>query len=403
MKKSILQLMILCMGILWGTSSCSHDNAPNIPQKGIVINIEKDGDLKNVELQNVQVKLVNVNNEAQSYTFTPKVENNAFRLDVSEGIYNITVQATAHLPGADKAVSVYSYLRNVEVQSGEKQVTAKFEISKVSDFVFSELFVVGSKAPDGKDYRQSKYFVIYNNSDRVLYADSLVLCETEFMSSMRRQDLSPTIFDSDVPVGVVYKIPGSGKEYPIKPGEQIVIADIAKNHSAIQPNYPDLSKADFEWYDDNKLDEDIPTVKNLIKIYSYSKSVWTPHNLGSRSYVLAKLKVSQEDFLKNYKYSYTYNVNSAGTVKQMKGDGYKIPNDWIVDAVNHSIKNNYFWDIMSKTLDRGYTYINETDKDRNRDKAVIRKITETKGRHKIYQDTNNSTEDFEIKKPSMVK
>ena len=55
--------------------------------------------------------------------------------------------------------------------------------------------------------------------------------------------------DDYIYCGAVWQIPaeGNGKNYPVAPGESIIIAQIAQNHTVIKPTSPvDLSKAEFE-------------------------------------------------------------------------------------------------------------------------------------------------------------
>lgn len=74
----------------------------------------------------------------------------------------------------------------------------------------------------------------------------------------------------------------------------------------------------------------------------------------------------------------------------------KIPNTWIIDAVNLAIKDQKKWDLITPSLDYGYTWVCEVDRDKNRyGKAVRRKFNAIT---KKLQDTNNSEYDFETVK-----
>ena len=76
-------------------------------------------------------------------------------------------------------------------------------------------------------------------------------------------------------------------------------------------------------------------------------------------------------------------------------ENYKIPNQWIVDAVNIAPKEEFQWLLTSEALDSGWTYSSERQSDVGRyGKAVRRKVSNSDANKKQYQDTNNSTVDF---------
>ncbi|MEI3420939.1 MAG: DUF4876 domain-containing protein [Butyricimonas faecihominis] len=114
-------------------------------------------------------------------------------------------------------------------------------------------------------------------------------------------------------VQCVYAIPGNGKDYPVQPGESLLICDKAIDHREANSNSFDLRNANFEWFDDNDKNPDIdnPQVTNLDKIYSYTKTTWSLHNQGLCAYAIARLQVDKETFLKDYRYKATY-INVIG-------------------------------------------------------------------------------------------
>ena len=171
------------------------------------------------------------------------------------------------------------------------------------------------------------------------------------------------------------------------------------DHREANPNSFDLSGADFEWYDEssnpNFLDTDNPDVPNLDRWYTASLTVWALHNRGFRSYAIARMETSKEEFLANNLYTYNYELVVPGYDPfPMDGEAYKVPNEWIIDAVNLSISSMFQQICTDPSLDRGWTHCGEQDSDPNRyNKAVMRKSDSQN--KQILIDTNNSTEDFE--------
>ena len=78
----------------------------------------------------------------------------------------------------------------------------------------------------------------------------------------------------------------------------------------------------------------------------------------------------------------------------MSDDYWKVPNSWIIDAVNLSIEESFAWIVTSPLLDAGWTYCGKIDGDETRfGKSVHRKSVSTTS-SPYYMDTNDSTADF---------
>jgi hypothetical protein len=100
--------------------------------------------------------------------------------------------------------------------------------------------------------QQGKYMELYNNSDRTLYLGGRLLLDGEFLGFF--PTARSTCGDSEGPrtdpSGLLtprgLRFPGSGSEHPIAPGEAVVIAAAALDHTVQHPDMPDLSDADFE-------------------------------------------------------------------------------------------------------------------------------------------------------------
>lgn len=322
------------------------------------------------------------------------VRNNLFTLKMSAGIYNISVEFHA------ENATHRGYLESVQVTGKELKLDLTTFIHEgKEDFVIEEIFYSGTVYPGtGKGYIGDQYFKITNNADKVLYADGLTIAESAF-SSTDRQEYTPNILSKGVTIHALYSVPGNGTTYPVEPGKSIIICDRAMNHKVeAHENSFDLSNADFEWYDvstNNSTDTDNPAVPNLDKIYCYTLSVWTLHQGGIKSYLLIRMEKSTEEYLKNYKYDFSYTHKLTG--KEIHKSELYIPNEWVVDAVNLSSPDKWEWNPVDPSLDAGYTYCGANSTDVNRKgKSVKRKIASTtESGRKILKDTNNSREDFD--------
>lgn len=396
--KTNLLLLFAWTVLLFG--SCSDDDNQVVRQSLTTITLTLPADFPDAVLTRATVSMKNITSGKTTQTEFGEPAENTLSLTVNEGLYDISLEGEAvyAIDSTDVPVRVKGYKGNVQLTGGTSAVSLPlFRQQEGSGFVFAEIYFTGSLKSDGKTgYISDKYFRIYNNSDSVLYADGLAIAESAFTTT-QKQDYSPDIMAEAMAVQTLYRIPGNGKDHPVEPGKSILICDVAKDHSRIYSTYLNLEQADFEWYDESSSasnqDEDTPA-PNLDKIYSYSKSIWTPANQGNKSFALIRPETDHDTYLKNYKYDYFYISPVNGKV--MTASHYKIPNIWIVDAVNLSPKNNFKWIVTAPSLDQGYTGCADLTTSVDRfGKSVRRKVESTvNGRIKL-KDTNNSTVDFE--------
>lgn len=300
-------------------------------------------------------------------------------------------------------VNIQGAQQNVEVKGGTLSLSLTVYVqnqNEAGDFVLAEIFSSGTLNPKtNKPYNGDQYIRIYNNSAETLYADGLVLVESQF-TTVNKWDYTPDVMSEAVAVQVVAMVPGSGKEHPVLPGHSITICDNAMNHKEANPNSIDLSKADFEWYTQSTSttnpDVDNPDVPNLEMPYNYTKSIWVLTKQGNRAYALGRLPqgMTAKQYLADYTYDYTYTLPTGSTSRVVHS--YKFPNAWIIDAVNMSPKNKYVWNVTSPELDMGYTYLSENGTAADTyGNAVLRKTSYTTADGRaVLQDTNNSSIDF---------
>ncbi|MDE7153806.1 MAG: DUF4876 domain-containing protein [Muribaculaceae bacterium] len=314
------------------------------------------------------------------------------------GLYDFAYQATALL--ATGAETTLRFTRNSVNIRGDITLTVNpFSYIESNDLIIAEIFFAGTLNPSGISYSGDDYIKLYNNTDDVIYADGLALVESKF-STTQKYDYTPDIMDEAVTVDAIYVIPGSGCEHPVKPGEYLLLADTGIDHTRLNPYSFNLEHADFEWYDVSTspahLDIDSPTVPNLDKWYCYTHSYFMLHNRGFKAYGLARIAVEKDEYLRDYKYDYEYTVVTDAGSFPMSGTAYKIPNDWVVDMVNCSLKASYVWVVCAPMLDMGWTSCGEIDKDKDRFFHSVRRklLYLNQYGNPVFKDTNNSTADF---------
>lgn len=321
-------------------------------------------------------------------------------LSLPDGLYDMSLVLTARHSAGGAAVeeTFRDSKKSVSVLDG--QMSVAFALARVSGgqgFVFADMCLV-SQLQDGlKSYFGDAWFRICNNSADTLFADGLCIVESDFVSaSSGVHDYSPDIMAQAMAVQAVYQIPGGGKDVPVLPGGSILIADVAKDHRTDNAPSFDLSKADFEWYDEgaNDIDTEVP---NLTCVYKKSKTVWRPSVQYNRTYAIGFLgggfgKMSSEQFIAGCKYDYSYIMMVKETEKVMKNSAYRFENDWILDAVAFAPSADFGWRVVDQGVDAGYVSMGETGADASRrGKSARRRFA-----NGLFADTNNSTDDFEV-------
>ena len=394
--------MMLC---LIGMASCSNENDSNENTYPLTIQFELPEKYSNSNISSVDITLTELNTQRKITRSNIKTDGLNATVNVPIGYYKLN--ATAKMNYTDEqgkyaSTDIIAYKDGITVTENPISISTQMffdENRNALGFVFAEIFCAGTANKQGNYYYADKYFVIYNNTDHVLYADSLVIAESNFMTTMK-ENYSPNIMDTDMAVGAMYMIPGTGHDVPVQPGGRLLIVDNAVNHTIANPNSWDFTGADFEWYDESTnpqiTDVDNQNVPNLEKIYSNSVTVWSPHTQGFKSYALARMHTGKKEFLSDYMYDFSYHIVGQVGEADMTGSCYRLPNSWILDAVNMSTKAGFQWIVTSPALDRGFTYNSDFNFDDSRfGKSVRRKVASMDGQRAILQDTNNSTDDFE--------
>ncbi len=406
-------MILLCVTAI---ASCSSDDGSSVDTTPTDLKIMfqlPDGYADDATLTDLSLTLTDINTQRKTTFNGNAAEDLSITLKaVPGGYYRIDATGKLNYRNKDlvgKQVDVLAYsegiilTREAPIAALKLQVTSQPEADPADiayrGFVLGEIFCAGTANRQGNYYYADKYFVIYNNTDHVLYADSLVIAESDFLTTMK-QEYTPDIMPTDMAVSAMYMIPGSGHDVPVQPGGKLLVVDNAVNHTVANPNSWDMTKADYEWYDESTnpqfTDIDNPNVPNLERIYSSTLTLWSPHSQGFKSYALARMHADRKTFLTDYMYDYTYHLVGQTGEADMTGSAYRLPNSWILDAVNMSVPALFQWIVTSPTLDKGYTYCADFGWDDSRyGKSVRRKVKAMDGTRAILQDTNNSTDDFE--------
>lgn len=395
MKKRLLIISLLAATVATTITSCSKDDdfgTETIQQKGILSLNFKSENI--VSYKTLDVEALEINTGAvvkKAFQNTSSIQ-----LELPYGSYKISANGTA-INNTGDGVQTGTTI-SVDMKSGLISMESPMLIKQFTDsFIIEEAFYTGVKTPEGKNYNSSRYFKIVNNTNKVLYADNLIIGQSEFLTSVNN-NVTPYNIDQSFPVKGVMVLRGSGNQYPVQPGDFIVVADNAVDHTKHSSTAFDLSKADFEFPSTNPAlgQVDNPLVPNADIIYTQMNfNMFFLHSSGVESYVLARFPEGETStsFLEKNKYTYSYTNSAGGTTNRST---YQIPNSWILDGMNNAVQDKLLQMLTSSSIDSGWTGVGSFWNDANRlGKSVRRKVDGklSNGKDK-YKDTNNSTEDF---------
>lgn len=338
-----------------------------------------------------------------------------------------------------------------------KGVVKKEEVHTLDHLVISEVFYIGTwmeayertyldegetakeKIPAQKYGQNDSYIKIANPTNEVKYLDGLALgiCTLDPAQSLSFKTPADDFTKDKVGISSLVMFPGSGKEYPINPGESILLTAAAQNHKlefVIQsddedsrPGNPksfDLSKADWEWLserysDTDRIDNftyrlDNKQVKNMIQILpedDESEHFEVDQNL--HGLVLLNLKtlyggdpkaVKEALTAEGSEYTKTISVSRTGSQSGHHSHGdltfstTVLPKGLCIDAVVVCPREEFAQSPLPKELDKGAFGVNLRRLSRRNNTFDSSFGKSIKRRHdgKSLVDDNNSTTDFEV-------
>lgn len=400
MRHTKLRYLVIAFGGLLFAASCSKDELA-VRNSTVGVTFSNPANLEDVKTSALTVTFKEVNSGTVS-TFNVNSASELSSLNLPEGSYDVSLEGNIEYK-LDETVyqsKIRGVKNGVKITGGNVNIDIPLFLYNVNaGLVLKEIFFTGTRTPENKLYHGDKYFIVYNNSEDTLYTDGLIYAEAQFLT-ITKYEYTPNVMAEAFTANNIVLFPGSGKEHRILPGEQVVVAANAIDNRELNPNSFDLRNANYELNLGGTIDVDNPQVPDLVNV----NGAMIMHDRGFRSYVLARLPegMTKENFMAENHYEYSY---IGGTGKVMTNDGVKIPNTWILDAVNLSVASEFIWTLTAPALDISWTYCGKVNSDATRyGKSVRRKAVYTNpdGRV-ILLDNNDSANDFEAEaKPSLM-
>jgi hypothetical protein len=322
------------------------------------------------------------------------------------GVYNVSIEKNiTNAQGEQVVISLR--MENVNVNTDGQVIDGYVNSLPASalgkDFIFSEVFFNG-ETNSGRMMHPDQYIVLFNPTEDVLYADGVSVGVTMHISWWPKELWYDSYYPDQVPIGGFITIPGSGKEHPVLPGEKLVIAFTAINHSEVvngeiaYDHAVDLSGADFEvYYGPDANDVDNPSVPNVLITENGDSYGFFFQPRGYVSPVMFRLENGQQSTVDAFVNSHTTlsktHVDATETTPEGDIDIHilAIETENIIDGIQTSdVPQDVKTRVVPETVDRGKFLVNGC----HRQELCIRKEIKV-GDKTFYQDTNNSSEDMQ--------
>ncbi len=340
------------------------------------------------------------------------------RLETEYGTYSVIVSKQIEVEGA---VKILSFSQNIVLSRDDNEVeklTAELTASNKGTIILKEVYFHLAKTPSGANYTSDQYFILYNNSDKVQYLDGIGLgTHSTYNSNSKRVYVKSWLGDDNtdprdsVPICAFgFNFPGKGTEHPLQPGEEVVIALSAVNHTSTMTTVPLNLAAEncwAMWIPSLKLQKtpEVPQERWLNPYCEQGMGTMYTISRTSPTFIIYRIEGSAEEYVKD---GVTLgapggHMISAPPAYTSKVFSIMIPKEWVYDGVEFRISESEVPRLcpeislqalmISSTTGSGISYVRKVDEE----------ATAAAG-HTVYQDTNDSSQDWMmIQRPTLYK
>jgi len=401
MKFNISLISIICiLTILFACEDDMYDKEAKLFTVDIQVNYPVHYNVS--EANEVSVRLINIENglcvnevTAQNGKVTfENVKKGAYRISCGKKIpaalavtYGETIVNQEDIDDG-RLVNLNATIEDLKLSETTDLGVLNLKSSLPGTYLIKEVYYTGSITPNDRAYYADHFVEIFNNTDKVIFADSL--CVATVYGPNGNTDSSPTEFSIDpehVYLTFVWMVPGTGKQHPIMPGKSIIIAQDGINHRDDpngNPNSIDLSDATWETFllRDIQKDIDVSEVPNMKEIFTNRPNThdWILHSYGSAIVIFKSSDIENLEVIPEPQNTQGYTL-------------MKLPSEDVLDGFESlAYANSGIFKRIPESLDAGFIYCNGIFNS----ESCRRKVEDVVDGRIILQDTNNSGEDFEV-------
>lgn len=394
----------------------------------------------NKPAEGVSLKFLNRGTSA-SYNATTGA-NGIATITIPAGEYEImaskilSASEAENLTGQNTEVAFNGNIPNITINSNQNTPSViNLTSGRIGNLIIKQVYYAGSDTRKAANFRD-QFFEIHNNSNEVIYLDGYCFAQIRGATNSSEANngkkgyLIGGGYDWSKAEGLtdqgekantdfvyaeeVIAFPGSGNQYPLAPGKSVIVAQNALNHKqpltviengktktyeVTSPELTiDLSRAQFEAYYANYLntkglatDIDNPEVPNMEILYKISGNRdMILDTFGRDAFIIFKEDKTTIDTWRKAPLPTINEQNTETAVRFLQ-----IPNSVVIDGVHlqHFNDKNAIPRRLPTIIDAGQI---KGIKGNYSSESAIRKVKKNIGTRVIYQDTNNSTNDFEI-------
>lgn len=400
MKKYIITFLVFTQAFV----SCERFREANEADKIVPLSVTLNLKLVSEDITLSNDLLVKFDNYSEGLHLEKEFRGETVRMDdIIPGIYTISVSGVG-IDGKGSEYYLNGNLVNKALFKADIDLHIPLQGLKISPLLFKEIYYAGSRTPANTVYFRDQFYEIYNNSAETQYLDGICFANLTPGKATTKLPLWPEEDgEKYVYAERVWRFPGKGTDYPLKSGESCIISQFAANHQLEQynPNSPvNCSSSEFEFNMNNPNFPDQAAI-NMIHVFYNGKSDQgtIPQYLTSvfgGAYVL--FKIPEDDVWD------PVNNPALKTTDRSKPKSKmyyaKVPVKYVLDAVE-AVDNETMINAkrVPAVLDAGLTYVGATycglGVSRKPSVDENGELLKRENGALIFQDTNNSTNDFE--------
>lgn len=353
------------------------------------VQVDMPEEYRNISMEGINVKLFNA---ASGLAYNAPCDANGMaEFYLEYGFYEGVVQ---HREDDGNTIHIFNGRLGNIVVNAASDVANVYQIplthAEQQKLIIKEVYYSGCKTEDNKNYVKDNYMSVYNNSDEVAYLDSICIGFVQPMTSAQKTNFvkeDGTLMDI-LPVSMMaWQFPGTGKDYPLQPGEEVTIAINAIDHYSRHPQSVDLSHVNFAFWNVNLSQQEPPApgVTPMTQIWKGSGSGYT-FVVSGPAMIMFRIEGNATEYASNQENLMQDPVTHRGLWNLM------IPKEWVIDGIECVMSAAKANKRLTDNVDAGFCYIPT----QYQGLSVQRKVEAVVDGRTVYMDTNNSSEDIEV-------
>lgn len=326
---------------------------------------------------------------------------------VEQGIYRMTVTQRVANAG-EYCEDIFSgSLEQLMVKEAGIDTLVSLSHVRLSQLVVKEVYYTGCYTDEQQPYPNDNYLSLYNNSSDTVWLDGICVgMAGPPMATSASEWLNKNPALPEIPIHRCgWQFPGKGRDNPLAPGCETVIAVCAVDHTGGKYGHSqsvDLSFTDWAFYKET-FNPDFSGITPGVKPLSLFWLNWT-NPIINPSFLLGVsgpgiIVYRMEGDAEAYAREHLRYV--PGKPSKPNNQYLVIPREWVIDYVECVDGQQYVnFKRVPAVLDKSTVFVSGSS---YTGKSLHRKVLRKIGGRIIYQDTNDSANDFEERIPSLKK